>query len=145
MIDAAGIARAEARASTPIGRWLNFSVREDEGGLLYALAFDERHLGNPGIRAIHGGVVSAFLEFAAEAELVAVLVGAKLTTATCAVDFLASTSASEMRARAKIIRLGRRVAFMEATAWQESAERPVASARICFKIVRNEEKSSPAP
>ena len=139
------ISRARAAGLTAFGRWINFSIDEDRGGLLYALGFQERHIGNPGIRSIHGGVVSSFLELAAQAELSARLRGAPLATATFSIDFMASTRAADMKARARLDRLGRRVAFLEARAWQESEDRPVAAARICIRIAPLAEKSTPAP
>jgi uncharacterized protein (TIGR00369 family) len=123
-----------ARAA-PIAEWLNFSVATAVDGPTYALKFDERHIGNPAIRAIHGGVVSAFLQLTAETELRARLgTTAKVRTVSISIDFLASTRAADMSARARIDRLGRRIAFLEATAWQDDAARPVARARICLRI-----------
>jgi acyl-coenzyme A thioesterase PaaI-like protein len=134
-IPAAATALVEARGATPIGRWLNFNARADERGLLYRLGFAEQHIGNPAIRALHGGVIAAFLELAAQAELAAELAApALLRTVAVSVDYLASSRAEDMLARVRLLRRGRRVAFLEATGWQGDEARPVASARICIRI-----------
>lgn len=129
-----------ASAQSPIGRWLNFQVATDATGRIYSLAFDDRHIGNPGIRAIHGGVVAAFLELSAQAELGARLGGALARAATISIDFMASTRAADMFARARIARVGRRVAFLEASAWQDAEGRPVATARLCLRIAQAADK-----
>ena len=145
MSDVLNVAAAHTAMASPIGRWLNFSAERHETGLVYALRFDERHIGNPGIRAIHGGVVSAFLELAAQCELAARLEGAAISTTVVSVDFMASTAAADMKARASIERLGRRIAFISAHAWQRSEDRPAAAARICLRIGDLVEKSGPGP
>lgn len=126
---------ARAWGERPIARWLNLDVAQDEAGLLYRLGFDERHIGNPAIRALHGGAISAFLETAAQAELAAGLdPDAVLRTVSFSIDFLASSRADDMIARARILRLGRRLAFLEAIGWQGDETRLVASARITVRI-----------
>lgn len=121
--------------ASAIARWLGFSVDETAEGRLYHLAFNESHIGNPLIRALHGGVIAAFLEFAAQCEILAKLGGAApVKTVNVDVDYLASSRAKDMTARAEIVRLGRRIAFLEATGWQEREDRPVAKARLRIRI-----------
>ncbi len=118
-----------------IADWLGFSVQEDDGGLVYALAFDEIHIGNPLIRAIHGGVIAAFLEVAAQCEIAAALgPRAIVKTVNLDIDYLTSSRAQPMQARARITRMGRRLAFVEATGWQASEKKPVAKAQFRLRI-----------
>ncbi len=118
-----------------IAGWLGFSAKEDGGGLVYALAFDEKHIGNPLIRALHGGVIAAFLEVAAQCEVAAKLGGgASVKTVNLDIDYLTSSRAQPMQARARITRMGRRLAFVEATGWQASEEKPVAKAQFRLRI-----------
>lgn len=131
----AAVNLATARGATPIGRWLNFEARADARGLLYRLGFDERHIGNPALRALHGGVIGAFLELAAQAELAADLGASEtLRTVTFGIDYLASSRPEDMLARARVMRRGRRVAFLDATGWQADESSPVAAARICIRM-----------
>lgn len=133
--DDARLETARAWRARPIARWLNFDVAADETGLLYRLGFDEQHIGNPAIRALHGGAISAFLETATQAELAARLeTGAELRTVSFAIDFLASSRAEDMRARVRVLRIGRRLAFLEASGWQGDENRLVANARITVRI-----------
>ncbi len=140
------MALVEARAASPIGRWLNFEAHLDDRGLLYRLGFAEQHIGNPAIRALHGGVIGAFLELAAQAELAAELgAPAALRTVTFGIDYLASSRAEDMLARASIVRRGRRVAFLEAVGWQGDEHRPVAAARICVRMEGAQNKAGDPP
>ncbi len=121
--------------ASPIAEWLGFSMEETDQGALYRLSFDEKHIGNPMIRALHGGVIAAFLEFCSQCALAAKLEpGATLKTVNVDIDYLASSRAQDMTARATILRLGRRIAFVEATGWQEDEARPVAKARCRLRI-----------
>ncbi len=118
-----------------IAGWLGFSASEDNDGLVYALAFDEKHIGNPLIRALHGGVIGAFLEVAAQCELAAAIgPDAKIRTVNMDIDYLTSSRAQPMTARASITRMGRRLAFVEATGWQASEAKPVAKSRLRMRI-----------
>lgn len=118
-----------------IAKWLGFSVSEKEGALRYALSFDEQHIGNPAIRALHGGAIATFLEVAAQCELINALPeNATIRTVNLDIDYLASSRAQDMFGRARITRLGRRIAFVEAEGWQESKERSVARARFRIRI-----------
>ena len=124
-------------ARSKIAGWLGFSYAVKDGALRYALSFDEQHIGNPAIRALHGGAIATFLEVAAQCELLSELPeGAKIRTVNLDIDYLASSRPQDMFGRARITRLGRRIAFVEAEGWQDSAERPVARARFRIRIDR---------
>ncbi len=117
-----------ALLSSPIAQWLGATRHE---GDVFHLQFHERHIGNPSIRAIHGGVVASFLELIAQCVL------AEATDAEHAphpvnadIDYLRSTRAEDMYGRAEIARRGRRIAFIEAKAWQQDEATPVATARF---------------
>ncbi len=122
-------------ADSAIARWLGFSVEEIDGNNIYQLAFGEQHIGNPAIRALHGGAISAFLEFASQCELAGKLdTGEVLTTVNIDINYLASSRAQDMKGRVTILRLGRRIAFVEAIGWQVSEDRPVAKASFRIRI-----------
>lgn len=118
-----------------IASWLGFSASLVGDQNIYRLAFDEKHIGNPAIRALHGGAIATFLEFAAQCELVSKLdAGASIKTINADINYLASSRAQTMEGSATITRLGRRIAFVEATGWQQSADRPVAKGMFRFRV-----------
>lgn len=120
---------------SPIGSWLGFDAEIIDGAALYHLTFQEEHIGNPAIRALHGGVVATFLEFAAQCELLREIgSGNDIRTVNTDVNYIASTRAQNMTGAASVLRIGRRIAFVEATAWQESRERPVAKGTFRIRI-----------
>ncbi len=119
--------------AAPIAEWLGFSSEETGDDRLYRLAFNETHIGNPAIRALHGGVIAAFLELAMQSELRA---NGRTPEATVnvTIDYVASSRAENMTARVKVIRIGRRLAFMEAEGRQADGSRLVAVARACLRL-----------
>lgn len=120
-------------AASPVAQWLGFSVSASDGARLYRLAFNETHIGNPAIRALHGGVIAAFLELAMQTELNA-LEKPAASTVNVSVDYLSSSRAEDMTATVRLIRTGRRLAFLEAEGRQAEGTRLVALARACLKL-----------
>ncbi|WP_375207078.1 PaaI family thioesterase [Hyphococcus sp.] len=122
-------------AAAPIAKWLGFSAQPDGDDIVFTLTFDERHIGNKLIGALHGGAIAAFLEFSAQAALSARLGGGqRIATVNCDVDYLRSARAQDMKARVRFIRIGRRLAFVEALGWQKDEASPVAAARFRFRL-----------
>lgn len=119
--------------AAPMAQWLGFSIENAVDGFVYRLAFNDSHIGNPAIRAIHGGVIASFLELAMQAELSA-RTGAPVSTVNVAIDYLASSRPEDMTASVRIIKLGRRIAFLEASGRQSNGARLVAIAHCCLKL-----------
>lgn len=93
-------------------------------------------IGRPGF--LHGGAIAGLCEFAAFTALRAAL-GDEATVMkpiTVTVDYLRGGKLEPTRARAEIIRLGRRIANLEVRAWQDDETRPIAVARINFLLER---------
>lgn len=122
----------EFAARTPLAAWLGFDASAGNG-IEFNLTFNESHIGNPAIRALHGGVIAAFLELAMQSELFA-RTNMAVTTANISVDYLSSSKPADMVGRVKMLRQGRRLAFMEASGWQSDQTRLVAVARACFAL-----------
>ncbi|GJL92198.1 PaaI family thioesterase [Hyphococcus sp.] len=121
--------------SSPIAAWLGFSATREGDDVVYTLAQAERHIGNQLIRALHGGAIASFLEFSSQAALHAHFEGLrKITTVNADVDYLSSARAENMKARVRFVRLGRRLAFVEAMGWQRDETAPVAIARFRFRV-----------
>lgn len=115
-----------------LATWLGFQASGEEE-IVFRLTFNESHIGNPAIRALHGGVIAAFLELSMQADLYA-RSGAAISTANISIDYLSSSRPEDMTGRVKLLRQGRRIAFMEASGWQADETRLVAVARACFTL-----------
>ena len=134
--DQKSLARTSAYSdASPMARWLGFSVAMEGDEAIYSLAFDDKHIGNAMIRALHGGAIAAFLEFSAQCALRTRLgEGAAIATVNADIDYLRSSRAEDMKARVTILRAGRRMAFVEATGWQQDETKPVATARFRISV-----------
>jgi uncharacterized protein (TIGR00369 family) len=92
--------------------------------------------GNPGM--FHGGAVAGLLEMAAVATLDADLREkqglSRLTPINSTVEFLRVAGEARTFASAQIVRAGRRLANVQATLWQESREKPVATSIVNIAI-----------
>jgi uncharacterized protein (TIGR00369 family) len=108
-------------------------LRGDE--LTFVLPFSEHLIGNPMLPALHGGAVGAFMELTAILQL-AMSVGAERTAKTIAVnvDYLRSGRPEDTFARARVIKIGRRVANVQVEAWQGERAQPIAALHGHFLV-----------
>jgi len=123
-------------ARVPYGRFLGIGIVPEGGGRFHTrLAFDEKLIGNTVLPALHGGVIGAFLETTA---MFQVLVDAESEhlpkPVTLTVAYLRSAGPRDTYARATITKQGRRVVSVRVDAWQEDAEKPVATAQGQFLL-----------
>lgn len=119
----------------PIDQWLALDVTKNNDQNVYLMTPTEIHLGNPSIKAIHGGVVALFLERVAEIELSAS--GKSSTVANIVntnVDFLRSSKMKPLFGSANIVRRGRRLAIIDVIAWQDKIDVPVAKATVSLRL-----------
>jgi uncharacterized protein (TIGR00369 family) len=122
-------------SSAPLASWLGFSASQNGDDFVFNLAHAEHHIGNQLIRALHGGATASFLEFSSQAALFANFEGErKIATVNADIDYLSSARAENMSARVRFVRIGRRVAFVEAVGWQRDEMAPVAAARFRFRV-----------
>ena len=130
---------AAYRERSAMARWLDRSATIEDGRLLYRLGFAERHVGNPVIRALHGGVISTLLETAGTLEVVTRRTKPlRVRTISVHVNYLRGARDQDMLARVQVARMGRRIAFLEATGWQTTEEEPVARAAIALRVFEGE-------
>lgn len=110
---------------------------EAEGEEL-VMRFGPHLIGAPG--RLHGGAVAGLMEIAANWAARAHLddPGATLKPINVTVDYLREGALVETRARAILMRMGRRVANVRVEAWQDDRARLIAAARLNFLIVRPE-------
>jgi uncharacterized protein (TIGR00369 family) len=91
--------------------------------------------GRPGF--LHGGAISGVLEFTAwVAVLEALPAGATIKPISVTIDFLRGGALVETFAEAEIVRLGRRIANVLVTAWQDDRTKPIATANLKMMIER---------
>lgn len=122
-------------ATSPFARFLTIETRIDERGLISIMPVRDDMVGNVMIPALHGGCVAAFLEIACLLEL------AKETNTTAparaidiSVEYLRPARREDTFARARVRRLGRRIATVHAEAWQRDENTPVCLLRSQLRL-----------
>jgi uncharacterized protein (TIGR00369 family) len=104
---------------------------EDGSPVLY-FDFSERVQGRPGF--LHGGAISGLMEMAAIAALRAELdrrgEAVKLKPVNVAVEFMRGGTEQRVFASGTVTRAGRRVALVNAEAWQDDRSKPIALAQM---------------
>jgi uncharacterized protein (TIGR00369 family) len=119
----------------PYARFINLSASTSSGEMICTMKFEDKLVGNYTIPALHGGTLGGLLESTAVFALLyaqEIVVLPKIINVT--VDYLRSGRAVDTYAAANITRQGRRVASVQAFAWQEDRKRPIASANTHFLI-----------
>lgn len=109
---------------SPFEEWL--SVEKTSDPYVFQLSFEEHHLGNPVIRSIHGGVVGALIEYVAKAGLNFRLQQmdrqADVDLTSTSLEYLRVTKDAPVYAKCEIIRVARRIGFVDVWCWQDSEE-----------------------
>jgi uncharacterized protein (TIGR00369 family) len=118
----------EALAAIPYARFLGVRLEGDAEGRVCVLPFREDLIGSVVRRALHGGVVGAFLELTALAEVLALGESPRVPKPiNFSVNYLRPARARDTRARAELVKQGRRIVNVRVLAWQDDAARPVAA------------------
>jgi uncharacterized protein (TIGR00369 family) len=122
----------------PYVRFLGMKVELAGDEMTAVLPFAERLVGNPMLPALHGGVIGAFLEMTALAQLALAQPSGRLPkTIDVHIDYLRSARAQDTFARATLRKVGRRVANVQVEAWQETRSSPVAGLTGNFLLPRD--------
>ena len=109
----------------PYARFLGVEV---EDGPVCVLAFRDDLIGNAALPAMHGGVVGAFLELTALVGLLEQTDDDRIPRPiNMTVNYLRSVGPRPTRARAEIVKHGRRIANVRVVAWQDDPAKPVAA------------------
>lgn len=99
------------------------------------LPFAPHLVGNTMIPALHGGVIGAFLEATALAQLSVTQASPKVhKTIDVTIEYLRPGRAMTTYARADLRKVGRRIANVHVEAWQEARDHPVAALRGHFLL-----------
>ena len=120
----------------PYAKLLRLSVERVDGRVRFRMPFHDDVTGRPGF--LHGGAIAALLEFAAYANVRDALgdEAAGLKPVTVTVDYMRGGRTRDTFADAVIERLGRRIANVDAFAWQDNRDTPIAAARMNVLIER---------
>jgi uncharacterized protein (TIGR00369 family) len=121
----------------PYAEFLGLSVEPGEGAPVLLMPFGADVIGRPGF--LHGGAIGGLLEMAAVVALKHALEadgGGRVKPINVTVDYMRGGRDKLTRAQGSVTRLGNRVANVEAVAWQDEPDRPIAAARMNYLIVR---------
>jgi acyl-coenzyme A thioesterase PaaI-like protein len=112
----------------PYARFLGVRMELHGDEMTGVLPFSDHLIGNPTLPALHGGVIGAFMEMTALAQL---LVFESLKRqprpVDVSIDYLRSGRPLDTYARALIKKVGRRIANVQVEAWQEARGAPIAA------------------
>jgi uncharacterized protein (TIGR00369 family) len=123
----------------PYVRFLGMRVELAGDEMTAVLPFATHLIGNPMLPALHGGVIGAFMELTALAQLSLADPGRRVPkTIDITIEYLRSGRAQDTYARAILRKVGRRVANVQVEAWQDSRAQPIAGLTGHF-LMRNEE------
>lgn len=121
----------------PYADLLGLVCEEGEGAPVMIMPFDAGVMGRPGF--LHGGAIGGLLEVAAIVALRHALAadgGGRIKPINATVEFMRGGREKPTRAQGHVTRLGTRVANVDAIAWQDGPDRPIARGRMNYLIVR---------
>jgi len=95
----------------------------------------ERHIGNPYFKNIHGGIIASFLEASASIAVFDKPEEGAPKPINLTISYLRPAKMKSLNCRATIVRSGRRIAVVEAVAWQDEEEKLVARGQFQFLLV----------
>ena len=112
----------------PYAQFLGVTLEGQGEEIVCVLAFRDDLVGNTALPAMHGGVVGAFLELTALIQLLEQTDGERVPRPiNFSVNYLRSVGPRPTRARAEIVKHGRRIANVRVVAWQDDPAKPVAA------------------
>lgn len=111
-------------------------VDEIDGAPVISMPFADKVQGRPGF--VHGGAISGLLEMAAIAAIHSALIAkgsdAAIKQVNVTIDFMRGGHAQMTYAAGEVTRLGRTMANVEARAWQDDAQKPIAMGQMHYLI-----------
>lgn len=120
---------------SPISQFLECEAYELNNQPALRLKIDEHHIGNPLIRAVHGGILASFCECTASVILALDVGESRLQKALSQeTTYLRTTTDADCYAFATIQKAGRRITTISVKAWQSNIEKPVAISNLRFLV-----------
>lgn len=124
-----------ALARIPYATFLGVRAELKGDELTLVLPYAQHLLGNPLLPALHGGVVGALMELTAITQLAIASKSDRFPkTIDVGFDYLRSGKPVDTYARAKVIKIGRRIANVQAEAWQGERGQPIAAMHGHFLV-----------
>ena len=119
----------------PYASFIGAQVKVDNNQQLYWLEERPTNIGNPSLPAIHGGVIGGFLELSAAVEVLYSLdIASVPKVVDFSLDYLRAGRYKTIYARCNVLRQGKKLINVTASAWQENENTPIATARCHFLI-----------
>lgn len=123
----------------PYARFLGLLTQREDDLLTVTMPFADRLIGNPVLPALHGGSTAAMLELTAVAQVAVLYPRLELPRPiNVTVTYLRSGRPQDVYARARISKAGRRVAHVQAEAWQDDEASPIASLSAHFLVAQHD-------
>lgn len=118
-----------------IGIELIENAEEKVDGAIFKMPPLKRNIGNPVLPAIHGGVISGFMEMSGILYLFTEGITQELPKIIdFSVDYLRAGLFRDTYSKVTITRQGARVVNVHIVAWQDSYEKPIATSRAHFLL-----------
>ena len=122
-------------STLPYARFLGLKTFVSGDEVTVIMPFADKLIGNPMLPALHGGSTAALLEMTAMAQLALAFPSPRLPRPiNVTVAYLRTGRPIDVFARARISRAGRRLAHVQAEAWQEERSQPIASLTAHFLL-----------
>jgi uncharacterized protein (TIGR00369 family) len=124
----------------PYARFLGLRAELKGDELTVIMPFNQILIGNPLLPALHGGVVGALMEVTALTQLAIASKSEHFPkTVDVNIDYLRSGKPVDTFARARVVKIGRRIANVQAEAWQGEKTQPIATLHGHFMTPETEE------
>lgn len=128
------VANPDDWLASPVAAWLGFETTDEAH--VYRQRFGEHHIGNPFIRALHGGVVASMIEFSAGYDIaLSAEPGVRAELVSSAIDYVRVTRDADVFARVEVVRTGRRLAFVDVWCWQDAEDVPIARGSCTLRML----------
>jgi len=122
-------------ARIPYAQFLGVKIELAGDEMTAVMPFGDHLVGNPTLPAIHGGVLGAFMEMTALAQLLLTEGQARQPRVIdVSIEYLRSGRPLTTYARAEIKKVGRRIANVHVEAWQDRRAAPIAALRGHFLV-----------
>ncbi len=119
----------------PYSSFIGAQAVIEDNHVLYYLDKRSSNIGNPSLPAIHGGVIGGFMELSAAIELLYTLNIEKIPkVADFSLDYLRPGRYKTTYATCSVLRHGKKLVNVSVTAWQDSPDKPIATARCHFLV-----------
>ena len=119
----------------PYSSFIGVKAKIENNRILYFMPEQHSNIGNPSLPAIHGGVIGGFMELSAAVELLYTLNIEKIPkVADFSLDYLRPGRFQTTYASCSVLRHGKKLVNVSVVAWQDSPDKPIATARCHFLV-----------